>query len=1279
MSRLKHLQGAASKDRHGLERPLDVSKLHDELAGRRKNALSTILLTDGRNASPLVSVCISSYNHANYLGEAIESVLSQTYENIEILIVDDASTDGSVEIIEEYSSQYPEKIKPIYLALNEGPARAPNRAFQAAQGEYIAFLGSDDRMLPDRIQKQVAFLNSNPTFVAVFTDVFIIGSDGARSREVNGNELLFNQPFGNLRRQLITGNFINAPSAMVRRADLMALGGYSPLLRYVQDYELWGRLLQRGDLAKLPERLTEYRIHNANLSIFGSDGPRFALTTELVSVIVQFTRLWSLESLLDQSIASPGDRASALLELAGVMELVDYHYFGKPALACARAYELVLEASRIDAESSLPVKQHLEGCLEHGFKGKNMPFAGLAGRKILWFADQRAALSRGKPELSIDIEETVPGWLKARDFLPSQKAAIDDFLGRRGGPSIAVFLKDFDGDSGRISSSLDSVFRAKSLYAKIEPVVLTTDASFDREGVLCLGINDTNVPRVLNAFLRSHEIDWFVILDCGEEVNPNSLLAAVVDLSANPECRAVYADEMGRQEGGELAAILRPDLNLDYLLSLPASMAHHWLFRRDVWLELGCFAEQYHQAFELEYILRLIERDGFNGLAHISEPLFIANIPTLRDVPQEREVITRHLAARGYFQAAVASRLPGRYDIDYGHPLQPKVSILILVKGSLALIHRCMESLLSKTAYSNFEVLLLDQGNSRPEIRNWLSGLEKMGVKGLKVLRFEADSKHVAIQNQAALQADGEYLLWLGDGAGIFAEDWLKQLVNHAQRPEVGAVGCKLISGDGLIRHAGMVLGLGGPVGRAFLGHDADDPGYMQRLQVDQNYSAVSSLCMMVRRSLFLEMGGFVEDPLMSRWVDADLCLRLQQQGYLTVWTPRAQLLMDEPPLDAATAEEEDAMYARWLPVLARDPAYNPNFALHCPLTSGFKLASAKFSWKPLASLGTVPTVLAHNADSAGCGYYRVIQPHNALKEAGLIDGVVSGHHLAITELERFNPDSIILQRQISEAQYERMRRMKVFSRALKVFELDDYLPNLPLKSIHRATMPKDIVKSLRRALACVDRFVVSTQPLAEAFAQLHGEIQVVENRLDPRWWKNLSSERRVSCKPRVGWAGGSSHTGDLEMIADVVKELAGEVEWVFFGMCPSKLRPYVHEVHSGVAIERYPEALARLNLDLAIAPVEHNLFNECKSNLRLLEYGACGFPVVCSDLVCYRGELPVTRVRNRFKDWVDAIRMHLADLDATARQGDALRAAVHKDWMLEGANLERWREAWLP
>src|SRR5690606_25014450 len=152
----------------------------------------------------------------------------------------------------------------------------------------------------------------------------------------------------------------------------------------------------------------------------------------------------------------------------------------------------------------------------------------------------------------------------------------------------------------------------------------------------------------------------------------------------------------------------------------------------------------------------------------------------------------------------------------------------------------------------------------------------------------------------------------------------------------------------------------------------------------------------------------------------------------------------------------------------------------------------------------------------------------------------------------------------------------------------------------------------------------------------LHPDIRIVQNRLPVEWWSNLHSERRVGRKPRVGWAGGSSHTGDLELIFDVVRELANEVEWVFFGMCPDLLRPYVHAFHPGISIERYSERLARLKLGLALAPLEMNLFNECKSNLRILEYGACGYPVICTDIDPYRCGMPVTLVKNRTEDWLE-------------------------------------------
>jgi len=208
---------------------------------------------------------------------------------------------------------------------------------------------------------------------------------------------------------------------------------------------------------------------------------------------------------------------------------------------------------------------------------------------------------------------------------------------------------------------------------------------------------------------------------------------------------------------------------------------------------------------------------------------------------------------------------------------------------------------------------------------------------------------------------------------------------------------------------------------------------------------------------------------------------------------------------------------------------------------------------------------------------------------------------------------------------------------------------------------------------------VVSTQPLADALSDMHHDIRVVPNMLAPALWVGLSSQRRTSKTPRLGWGGGTSHSGDLEIIANVVRELANEVDWVFFGMCPEALRPYLHEFHGVIDLAVYPAKLASLNLDLALAPLEFHIFNDCKSNLRLLEYGACGYPVVCTDTEAYRGYLPCTRViSNSTEEWLQAIRMHLADPDASYRMGDELRETVLRDYMLRGDNLRYWENGWL-
>ncbi|MCC4614024.1 glycosyltransferase [Xanthomonas campestris pv. esculenti] len=1157
-----------------------------------------------------------------YFAQALDSVLAQTYPALELVICDD-NGDGTIEsILAPHLASAPFPIRYHRNPTRLGELGSTIKGIGLAQGEYVKFLHDDDVLQPDCVAQLVEAIERNAGTAMASSRRQRIDDDGAPLPDILATSFPFDDDVLIDGPELVSFladhaiNFIGEPSCVLaRRTDLLALGNELMMLN--------GKPIDWvGDLAIYVKLL-----RHGNLAFLASPLTHFRVSS------AQFSQAGR-----DQvGVGDQGheDLRQGIRQLGWRRETGDNRQVRVAPLSPHKARVF----KSVDLVNAL------------------MQSAGMA-------------------------ERVSPAtWLGVRHPSEVQRGLIDARLqAHAGGPRIAVLLIDRQGDAAAVAAtraSLDAVACYRQHHTWVISSAPQQVAGLGERGVL---IDGHGLPATLNRVIAAQDaIDWVLLVDAGSLFTASGLLMLALEMLALPdECQAIYADEVVALDHGQLGLALRPALYLDVLLSAPSTMSRHWLFRHGTLLADGGFPTGPGAAFELGYQLGLVERYGLGCIRHIAEPLLVASAAPPQDDEDEQRAIARHLAARGYMDARVHSAGPGRHAVDYQHAQQPLVSILVLIDGRLPQVQRCLESILANTSYPHYEVLLLDRASSQPELRDWLAGIEALGMHQIRVLRFAGEPAREAVCNAAAEHARGAVLLWLSAGAAVMKADWLDQLLNHALRPEVGAVAGKLLRGDGTVHHAGLLLGLGAPVARAFEGAAFDESGYLQRLQLDQNYSALSGECLMLPRQLFIDAGGFAQEPALAQWSDVDLCLRLQQAGYLNVYAARAQLLIDPPDALPATALEEEAMYARWLPVMANDPAYNLGFSLDPG--AGFALADPRASWRPLQSWRPLPRVLALPADIEGCGHYRVIQPLRALRGAGLAEGVLFNGYLEIAELARQDPDVVILQRQVGEARLEAMRRMKALSRAFKVYELDDYLPNLPLKNAHRAQMPKDILKTVRRGLGMVDRFVVSTPALAEAFAGLHSDIRVVENRLPPHWWESLPERKvRHGGKPRVGWAGGASHTGDLELIADVVKELAGEVEWVFMGMYPFALRQHIHQFQPGVQIDHYPAALAALDLDLALAPVEQNLFNACKSNLRLLEYGACGYPVIASDVRCYQGSLPVTLVKNRYRDWVGAIREHLADPVATRAKGAALREVVRRDWMLSGSNLDTWRAAWLP
>ena len=1205
---------------------------------------------------PLVSIVIPTFKPRHFEA-ALLSALAQSYQPLEILVSDDCPDEGIQRILERHLGHSRHPIRVIRNQPGLGGLMNYTQCVVEARGEFVKFLNDDDILLNDCVERMVEVFLNHAEVSLVTSRRVLIDEAGlplvdmpatcnpfAEDQVIHGEDLIAYLAEGPM-------NFIGEPSTvMFRRAHLVdvtpnvcCLGGQT--VRAINDLAMYVNVLRHGDLAYLCEPLSCFRKHAEQRQ---QQGDMLALWRKGVQVFG--TQIRSLGLYRPQPEGQVRCRA---LRQQGA----DWHLF-------ALRQRLADEAGRLPASP---------------------PASEPAAVSV-----PAAQCDAGGVPLSAPDKSELVRWLEARLPTPIQTQLINDYLGQHaGGPRLGILVLDLQGDKQQLMKTIRSLGLDRGLYATLKIVVLTTAEAPQTQPEAKLhfvAVRPDNYIVIINEVARRADFDWLMLVDAGEVFTPSGLMMAALELVDSEGCRAVYGDELQNTADGVLGAAFRPGFNLDMLLSFPAVMARHWLFRREVLVEAGGFDAQFAGALEFELLLRLIEQGGMAGLGHVDEPLLITTAPALVDSPDEQAALLAHLQRRGYTNARLLPALPGRYRIHYGHREQPLVSIIVPTKDQLPILQRCVESLLEKTAYTHYELLIVDNASETAEARAWLAGVEQMGEDKVRVLRYPHPFNYSAINNMAAREARGEYLVLLNNDTAVISETWLDELLNHALRPEVGITGAKLLYPDGKIQHAGVVLGLRGPADHPFIGEPMNAPGYMQRLQVDQNYSAVTAACLMIRTSLYHEVGGLDEERFKVSYNDVDLCLKVRETGHLIVWTPHALVMhegsVSQKRIDPKAAEakrkrfvgEQDAMYQKWLPALANDPAYNRNLSLN---GKGFELEpDLQLTWRPL-TWRPLPVVLAHPADPWGCGNYRVIRPFKALRESGQVDGMLSHGLLQVVDLQRYEPDVIVLQRQIGDERLEAMRRIQAFSRAFKVYELDDYLPNLPLKSVHREKMPKDILRSLRRGLGYVDRFVVSTDALAEAFAGLHEDIVVAPNCLPVEWWRGLSSQRRRGQKPRVGWAGGSSHTGDLQLIVDVVKALADEVEWVFFGMCPAEVIPYVKENHPGVDIDLYPQALARLDLDLALAPVEQNLFNECKSNLRLLEYGACGYPVIASDIRCYQGDLPVTRVKNRFKDWVDAIRMHINDLDASARQGDELRERIYADWMLEGKNLECWLAAW--
>ena len=447
-----------------------------------------------------------------------------------------------------------------------------------------------------------------------------------------------------------------------------------------------------------------------------------------------------------------------------------------------------------------------------------------------------------------------------------------------------------------------------------------------------------------NAALEIATGQFVGLLDNDDELTRDALLEVALRI-ASDEPDLIYSDEDKIDEdGNNVEPYFKSDYSPDYLLC-NNYICHFSVIRRQLFIDVGGFQPGFDGAQDFDLMLRVCERA--KKIVHIPKILYHwRKIPgstaaTSAGKPYTHEAGKRAVAAalqrRGVSGESQSGPFPNTYRVRRAIIGEPLVSILVPFRDKAALLDTCLTSILAKTDYANFEIVGIDNGSTDAATLRLIERLQQRDAR-VRVVRYDAAFNFSAINNFGARQARGEHLVFLNNDTEVIAAEWLRAMLEHSQRDEVGVVGAKLLYSDRTIQHAGVILGLGGMAGHSHLLSPAHHHGYFSRPQLIQNLSAVTFACAMTRKAVFEQLHGLNETELAIAFNDVDYCLRAREAGYLVVYTPYAELYHYESKSRGyendrhkreRLARETAYMQQRHGDVLQKgDPYYNPNLSL---------------------------------------------------------------------------------------------------------------------------------------------------------------------------------------------------------------------------------------------------------------------------------------------------------------------------------------------------------------
>ena len=458
-----------------------------------------------------------------------------------------------------------------------------------------------------------------------------------------------------------------------------------------------------------------------------------------------------------------------------------------------------------------------------------------------------------------------------------------------------------------------------------------------------------------NAAMEAATGDFIVFADHDDELTPHALFECVKALNKNRDIRLLYSDEDKMSMDGHkfFQPHFKPDFNLDLLRS-NNYICHFFVVRREIAEKTGGLRPEYNGAQDYDYIFRCTEMAG--KIVHIPRVLYPWRVHSASTADNPASKLYAYEAGKKAIEGNLARcgeegtvTLRSDYGLDYKLRGTPLVSILIPNKDQADTLRTCLESIKKKCMYPSYEILIIENNSTEEATFSYYKELE---AQGIRVLKYPKQGfNYSAINNFGVKEAKGEYLLFLNNDMEIITPDFMEKMVSNLQRPQIGAVGAKLYYPDNTVQHAGIIIGIGGIAGHAFLGLARGRSGYLHKASLQMNVSAVTAACMMMKKEVFEEVGGF-EEELSVAFNDVDLCLKVRELGYLVVYDPYAELYHYESKSRGAEDDEKkvrrfqseiEYIRSHWMEILKNgDPYYNKNLSL----------SKWNYSLKPLPGMG---------------------------------------------------------------------------------------------------------------------------------------------------------------------------------------------------------------------------------------------------------------------------------------------------------------------------------------